>query len=76
MNRYAAAISMPRGMIRGLVAESRPTRWPELYRLAERFPVTISALRVRLEQLGLLRVAADGRIYPSRGEAAGQFGMW
>ena len=71
VNRYAAAISMPREMVRGLVAESRPTRWPELYRLAERFEVTISALKVRLEQLGLLHVSADGRLCASRGEAAG-----
>ncbi len=76
VNRYAAAISMPREMMRGLVAENRPTRWPELYRLAERFEVTISALKVRLEQLGLLHVAPDGRIYPSREEAAGQLRMW
>jgi Zn-dependent peptidase ImmA (M78 family) len=76
VNRYAAAISMPRGMIRGLVAETRPARWRELYRLAERFEVTITALRVRLDQLGLLHVAQDGRLYASRGEAAGQMKMW
>jgi hypothetical protein len=76
VNRYAAAISMPRAMLRGLVGETRPTGLRDLYRLAERFEVTISALKVRLEQLGLLHVAADGRLYASRGEAAGQLRMW
>jgi hypothetical protein len=76
VNRYAAAISMPRTAIRALMADPRPTRWPELYRLAEQFEVTISALRVRLEQLGLLHVSEEGRLYASRAEAAGQLKMW
>lgn len=76
VNRYAAAISMPRALVRALVGEARPRRWAELYRLAERFEVTITALRVRLEQLGLLHVTPDGRLYSSRGEAAGQLRLW
>lgn len=76
VNRYAAAISMPRATMRALLVDTRPTRWPELYRLAERFDVTITALRVRLEQLGLLHVSEDGRLHASRAEAAGQLSMW
>ena len=76
VNRYAAAISMPRALLRALLAEARPTRWPELYRLAERFEVTITALKVRLEQLGLLHVSPDGRLHASRAEAAGQLMLW
>jgi hypothetical protein len=76
VNRYAAAISMPRAIMRALLADSRPTRWPELYRLSERFEVTISALRVRLDQLGLLHVSEDGRLHASRAAAAGQLSLW
>ncbi len=76
VNRYAAAISMPKEIVRALVRDARPSRWPDLYRLAERFEVTITALRVRLEQLGLLYVSPDGRLYPSKAEAAGQLRMW
>jgi hypothetical protein len=76
VNRYAAAISMPRAIMRALLAESRPTRWPELYCLAEQFGVTITALCVRLEQLGLLHVSGDGRLHASRAEAAGQLSLW
>src|SRR5436190_18347297 len=53
----------------------RPTLFPytTLFRsLAERFGVTITALRVRLEQLDLLYVAANGRLYESRDQANGQ----
>ena len=35
--------------------------WPVLYELRDRFQVTITALKVRLERLGLLYVAEDGR---------------
>ena len=44
--------------------------------LARRLEVTPSARKVRLERFGLLQVAADGRPYPSRAEAAGQLRMW
>jgi hypothetical protein len=72
VNRYAAAISMPRALIREEAMRIDRTRWPNLYRLAERFEVTITALRVRLEQLGLLYVDQDGTLYESRDEASGQ----
>lgn len=76
VNRYAAAISMPRLIVRAMMAVARPTGLPDLYRLARKFDVTISALRVRLEQLGLLHVSEEGRLYSSRAEAAGQVSLW
>lgn len=76
VNRYAAAISMPRVVLKAEVDRIDRTRWRELYRLAERFDVTITALRVRLDQLGLLHVSEHGRLYASKAEAAGQMNMW
>lgn len=72
VNRYAAALSMPADMIRADALKIDRTRWPNLYRLAEKYEVTISALRVRLEQLGLLYVDKDGKLYESRDAALGQ----
>ncbi len=72
VNRYAAALSMPAKLVAEEVRRIERTRWPELYRLRERFDVSISALVVRLQQLGLLHVAADGELFHSRHEAAGQ----
>lgn len=72
VNRYAAAISMPKALIRAEALKIDRTQWPPLYRLAERFEVTISALRVRLEQLDLLYVNEKGRLYESRDAATGQ----
>jgi hypothetical protein len=73
VNRYAAAILMPRTVV---IEESRKinrTQWRNLYPLAERFGVTISALRVRLEQFNLLYVDQErNTLYPSREEAQGQ----
>ncbi len=72
VNRYAAALSMPAGLIREETMKLDRTRWPDLYKLAKKFDVTISALRVRLEQLGLLYVDKDGKLYESRDAASGQ----
>jgi hypothetical protein len=74
VNRYAAALLMPRPIITDEARRTDRTVWPNLYRLAERrFGVTISALRVRLEQLNLLYVdQKTGKLYPSREDAQGQ----
>lgn len=72
VNRYAAALSMPADLIRAEALKIDRTKWPNLYRLAEKFEVTISALRVRLEQLGLLYVDEQGKLYESRDAASGQ----
>ena len=47
-------------------------RWPALYQLRDLFQVTISALSIRLQQLGLLYVTDDGRLFRSRLEYMGQ----
>ena len=71
VNRYAGAVLMPRDLIKEEALRIKRTSWPDLYRLAERFGVTISALRVRLEQLNLLAIR-EGRLYESREVAEGQ----
>ncbi len=72
VNRYAAALSMPVDLLRAEAMKTDRMKWPNLYRLAEKFDVTISALTVRLEQLGLIFVDEDKKIYESRSAAMGQ----
>ncbi len=72
VNRYAAALSMPAALLRDAARGVERTDWRNLYPLARQFEVTITALRVRLEQLDLLYVAPDGRLYESRDQANGQ----
>lgn len=72
VNRYAAALSMPKRLITEEALKIDRRSWPPLYRLAERFEVSITALRVRLEQLNLLYVDDAGRLYESREQATGQ----
>lgn len=72
VNRYAAALSMPAELIRTEALKIDRTEWYNLYRLAEKFDVTITALRVRLQQLGLLHVDAKGTVYESKDAASGQ----
>lgn len=74
VNRYAGAILMPRRMITEDARQINRNSWPPLYQLKERYKVTISALCVRLEQLGLLCIS-DGKPYESRDRVTGQMGL-
>ncbi len=72
VNRYAAAILMPKDLLRAEVGTVDRTRWSNLYTLADRFEVTISALTVRLQQLGLLYVGKDRSLHKDPVQAQGQ----
>ena len=63
---------MPSHVLLEAVREVDLLSWPMLYELRDRFQVTITALKVRLERLGLLYVTGDGKLYPSRQEYEGQ----
>jgi Zn-dependent peptidase ImmA (M78 family) len=64
---------MPRSAVIEEARKIDRTQWRNLYLLAEHFGVTISALRVRLEQLNLLYVdQKTNTLYPSHEEAHGQ----
>jgi Zn-dependent peptidase ImmA (M78 family) len=71
-NRYSATLLMPRDLMLRTIESVDLTSWPALYRLAQQFEVTISALRIRLEALGLIHVAEDRSIHRSKAEYLGQ----
>jgi len=72
VNRYTAALSMPADLLREEVLKIDRTQWSNLYRLKDKFEVTISALVVRLQQLDLLYVDKDKKLYESQAAATGQ----
>ncbi len=72
VNRYAAALSMPKRLITEEALKIDRRSWPPLYRLAERFEVSISALTVRLKQLNLLYIDDKKRLFESQEQATGQ----
>jgi hypothetical protein len=71
VNRYAAAVSMPRTLIEEEIKKIDRTNWPALYELKDKFDVTISALVVRLQQLDLLYVKGK-LLFEHRDQATGQ----
>ena len=71
-HRFMGFLLMPTDMLMRSVRGKDLTSWPVLYRLRDEFQVTITALKVRLERLGLLYVTEDGELYPSRQEYEGQ----
>jgi hypothetical protein len=73
VNRYAAALSMPREIVIAEAKKIDRTKWPNLYKMARQFDVSITALKVRLCQLNLLHVDEDGTLYESPDAARGQY---
>jgi Zn-dependent peptidase ImmA (M78 family) len=63
---------MPKTLLLPRAARVDLQNWRGLYQLREDFGVTISAIKVRLEKLGLTYVDNDGRFHKSRQEAGGQ----
>jgi Zn-dependent peptidase ImmA (M78 family) len=77
VEKYASFLLMPTHLIKKYVSEVGEDiyNWPALYKMAELFAVTISALKVRLTRMGLIYVSedfSDKRIYHSKDEWAGQ----
>lgn len=71
VNRFASALLMPKHLL--VPAVAHVDRWRDLYLVAEKFGVSISALRVRLQRLRILHVTDDGKpVKGSKEEYAGQ----
>lgn len=68
--RFASFLLLPLSLLQPAVAGVNFDNWPALYRLRDQFKVSITALRIRLEELDYLYVTAEGRLYPGRTAAA------
>lgn len=71
-HRFMGYLLLPYDFLKEAIQGVDLLSWPNLYRIREQFDVTISALTIRLERLGLIYVPADGPLQRSREEAAGQ----
>jgi hypothetical protein len=71
-NRYAGALLMPWHLIDRATTGRDLLAWPTIYRLAEEFLVTTTAMKIRLESLGRIFVAPDRSIHLSEAEFRGQ----
>jgi len=62
VERYASALLMPRRLLASALRGIDATKWRNLYPVSRLFGVTISALRVRMQRLGLVHVTDEGSI--------------
>jgi len=72
VNRYAAAILMPSNLLRCDVQAREIRGWADIYALADRYQVTATAMKIRLEQLSISSIDEDGVVHASRAEREGQ----
>jgi Zn-dependent peptidase ImmA (M78 family) len=66
---------MPRHLLRAAISDRDICDWDSLRQLARRFKVSLTALRIRLEDLGWLYVDPDGQLHRSQAEASGQMSL-
>lgn len=71
-HRFMGYLLMPGDLLAPQATALELTGWPAVYRLREQFDVTVTALRIRLEELGLLFVDGVGTFHGTRREALGQ----
>ncbi len=71
-HRFMAYLLMPRELIAPRAAATDLLHWREVYALRKEFDVTVTALVIRLEELGFAYVDGAGNFFPSREEAMGQ----
>jgi Zn-dependent peptidase ImmA (M78 family) len=75
---FAASVLMPKGIIHGAIGEMKErgkVTFSDLYRLRDRFEVSISALTARVQELKLLCIV-DKKIYLSEAESIGQASLF
>jgi Zn-dependent peptidase ImmA (M78 family) len=70
--RFASYLLMPSRLLLPAIEDVDLLRWPNLYGLRDKFSVSITALKIRLENLGLIYVDPDGGLHRSKAEAHGQ----
>lgn len=73
---YSSYLLMPERLLQPTIEGVNLLNWQNLYRLRERFSVSISALTNRLNSLGLVYVAPNRTLHRSEDEANGQMRMF
>ena len=71
-HRFMGSLLMPRQQLVEAVIQAPLTGFSDLYRLRNQFKVTITALEIRLAELNLAYIDANGQFYPSREAFFGQ----
>ena len=67
--RFAGYLLMPISLLLPAIEGVNLQHWPSLYRLRNQFKVSITALKIRLEELGFLYIAPNDQLYPTRQQA-------
>lgn len=72
---YMSYLLMPRDLLLPLIAGVNLLNWPALYELREFLGVTITALTIRLQGLGVLYVGSGGTLHESKEVHDGQMSL-
>jgi len=71
-HRFMSFLLLPSELVVPRARYCTFTGWGDVYPLRDEFDVTLTVLRIRLEELGFFHVDAQGRFHRSRQETKGQ----
>ena len=75
-HRFMSCLMMPHQLLARVAAQTPILGFSDLYTLRDQFEVTVSALTIRLADLNIAYIDADGQFYPSREAFQGQTNLW
>lgn len=75
-HRFMGCLLLPQQLLVEAVAQTPLTSLIDLYRLRDYFEVTVTALSIRLAELNIAYIDANGRLYPNREAFEGQATLW
>jgi len=71
-NKFMSYLLLPLSLLLPAIKDVDLLDWKNLYQIRDLFGVTITVLKIRLQDLDRLYISPDGNLYPSRTEFAGQ----
>lgn len=75
-HRFMGCLLLPQHLLVEEAAQAPITTFTDLYRLRDYFEVTVTTLSIRLAELNIAYIDADGRFYPNREAFEGQATLW
>lgn len=74
--RFASYLLLPAHLLLPAIQDQNLLQWNTLYQLRDQFQVSVTALKIRLEQLGYLYIGADKSFRRDKQEASEQLRLF
>ena len=71
-DKFASYLLMPEELMRASMKNEKISNWEDIRKMAEKFGVSSTAMRIRLENLNFVYISEEGSFFKSKAEFVGQ----